>query len=149
MPFPSATRLKSSFVAPALPRPTAEPPRGPGWIHEIKHDGFRIMARRDERGVRLLTRNGYDFAERFPLITQAVEALPVHSCFIDGEAIVVNSDGLSVFDLLRYRQHDGATVLCAFDLIELDDEDMRLSSIGKTRSPLWCAGYSGRTAGSR
>ena len=120
MPFPSATRLKASFIAPALPRPAAEPPRGPGWIHEIKHDGFRIMARRDERGVRLLTRNGYDFADRFPLITQAVEVLPVRSCFIDGEAIVVNSDGLSVYDLLRYRQHDGAAVLCAFDLIELD-----------------------------
>ena len=126
MPFPSATRLKSSFVAPALP---GSRPADPARIHEIKHDGFRIMARRDERGVRLLTRNGYDFAERFPLITQAVEALPVHSCFIDGEAIVVNSDGLSVFDLLRYRQHDGATVLCAFDLIELDDEDIRNAPI--------------------
>ncbi len=114
MPFPSATRLKASFVAPALLRPTAEPPRGAGWIHEIKQDGFRIMARRDERGVRLLTRNGYDFAERFPLITLAVAALPVRSCFIDGEAIVVNANGLSVFDLLRYRQHDGAAVLyCA------------------------------------
>jgi bifunctional non-homologous end joining protein LigD len=136
MTFPSATRLKSSFVAPALPRPTAEPPRGPGWIHEIKHDGFRIMARRDERGVRLLTRNGYDFADRFPLITKAVAALPVRSCFIDGEAIVVNSDGLSVFDLLRYRQHDSAAVLCAFDLIELDDEDIRNAPIEQRKDLL-------------
>ena len=136
MPFPSATRLKASFIAPALPRPAAEPPRGPGWIHEIKHDGFRIMARRDERGVRLLTRNGYDFADRFPLITQAVEVLPVRSCFIDGEAIVVNSDGLSVYDLLRYRQHDGAAVLCAFDLIELDGEDFRNAPIEQRKDLL-------------
>jgi bifunctional non-homologous end joining protein LigD len=109
------------------------------------------MARRDERGVRLLTRNGYDFADRFPLITQAVEVLPVRSCFIDGEAIVVNSDGLSVYDLLRYRQHDGAAVLCAFDLIELDGEDFRtrLSNSGKTFSPIYCAGCSGRSAESR
>ncbi len=136
MPFPSAARLKSSFVAPALPRPTAEPPRGRGWIHEIKHDGFRIMARRDDRGVRLLTRNGYDFADRFPLITKAVAALPVRSCFIDGEAIVVNSEGLSVFDLLRYRQHDGAAVLCVFDLIEIDDEDIRNAPIEQRKDLL-------------
>jgi hypothetical protein len=94
------------------------------------------MARRDERGVRLLTRNGYDFADRFPLITQAVEVLPVRSCFIDGEAIVVNSDGLSVYDLLRYRQHDGAAVLCAFDLIELDGEDFRNAPIEQRKDLL-------------
>jgi ATP-dependent DNA ligase len=47
----------------------------------------------------------------------------VQSCFIDGEAIVVDANGLSVFDLLRYRQDDGAAVLCAFDLIELDGKD--------------------------
>ena len=94
------------------------------------------MARRDERGVRLLTRNGYDFADRFPLITKAVAALPVRSCFIDGEAIVVYSDGLSVFDLLRYRQHDSAAVLCAFDLIELDDEDIRNAPIEQRKDLL-------------
>jgi bifunctional non-homologous end joining protein LigD len=55
-----------------------------------------------------------------------VEALPVRSCFIDGEAIVVDANGLSVFDLLRYRQHDGA---CAFDLIELEGKDLRLAPI--------------------
>ena len=87
------------------------------------------MARRDESGVRLFSRNGYDFADRFSLIAKAIAALPVRSCFIDGEAIVVDSTGLSVFDLLRYRQHDGAAVLCAFDLIELDGKDLRPSPI--------------------
>jgi bifunctional non-homologous end joining protein LigD len=107
-----------------LPRPAKEPPAGPGWIHEIKHDGFRIMARRDANGVWLFTRNGYNFAARFPGIVAAVESLAVRSCFIDGEAIVVDRNGLPVFDLLRYRQHDRAAVLCAFDLIELDGEDL-------------------------
>ena len=51
---------------PCLPRPAKEPPAGPGWIHEIKHDGFRIIARRDAAGVRLITRNGYDLAGAFP-----------------------------------------------------------------------------------
>jgi ATP-dependent DNA ligase len=109
----------------AMPPRPGEPPSGPDWIHEIKHDVFRILARRDERGVRLFTRNGYDFTDRFPLIAKAVAALPVRSCFIDGEAIVVDRNGLSVFDLLRYRQHDGAAVLCAFDLLELEGRDFR------------------------
>jgi bifunctional non-homologous end joining protein LigD len=118
-------RRRSRAIEPCLPHLAKEPPAGPGWIHEIKHDGFRIMARRDANGVRLFTRNGYNFAARFPGIAAAVESLSVQSCFIDGEAIVVDSNGLPVFDLLRYRQHDSAAVLCAFDLIELDGEDLR------------------------
>jgi bifunctional non-homologous end joining protein LigD len=50
---------------------------GPGWIHEIKHDGFRIMARRHGKRVRLYTRNGYDFADRFPQIVEARLSLMV------------------------------------------------------------------------
>jgi bifunctional non-homologous end joining protein LigD len=110
---------------PCLPRPTNEPPAGPGWIHEIKHDGFRILARRDKERVRLFTRNGYDFTARFPKIAASVESLSVRSCIVDGEAIVVDERGLSVFDALRFRLRDHAAVLCAFDLIELDGEDLR------------------------
>jgi bifunctional non-homologous end joining protein LigD len=112
-------------LEPCLPRPAKEPPAGLGWIHEIKHDGFRILARRDAKGVRLFTRNGYDFTARFPKITEAVASLGVRSCVIDGEAIVVDEHSLSVFDALRYRLRDHAAVLCAFDLIELDGEDLR------------------------
>jgi bifunctional non-homologous end joining protein LigD len=128
MPTPT-TRLKSGPIAPCLPRASKEPPSGPGWVHEIKHDGFRILARRDRTGVRLYTRNGYNFAARFPMIVEAIASLPVRSCFIDGEAIVVDANGLSVFNMIRYRQHDRAAVLCAFDLIELDGEDLRLAPL--------------------
>ena len=110
---------------PCLPRPAKQPPAGPGWIHEIKHDGFRILAHRDGDRVRLITRNGFDFADRFTLIVEAIAALPVRSCVLDGEAIAVDADGLSVFDLIRYRQHDRTVTLCAFDLLELDGEDLR------------------------
>ena len=128
--------LRKSTIQPCLPRPAKEPPAGPGWIHEIKHDGFRILARRDERGVRLFTRNGYNFAGRFPKIVAAVESLPVRSCVIDGEAIVVDERGLSVFDLIRYRQHDGAAVLCAFDLIALDGKDLRKTPLEERKQAL-------------
>ena len=83
---------------PCLPRPAKEPPAGAGWIHEIKHDGFRIIARRKADAVRNSTRKGYDFTARFPKITEAVASLSVRSCVIDDEAVVVDERGLSVFD---------------------------------------------------
>jgi ATP dependent DNA ligase domain/Transposase DDE domain len=121
---------------PCLPRPAKEPPAGPNWIHEIKHDGFRIVAHRDGDRVRLVTRNGFDFADRFPLVAEAIAALPVRSCVLDGEAIAVDDNGLSVFDLIRYRQHDHAVTLCAFDLLELDGEDLRRTPIELRKATL-------------
>ena len=109
---------------------------GPGWIHEIKHDGFRIVAHRDADGVRLVTRNGYDFADRFPLIVEAIAALPARSCVIDGEAIAVDDNGLSVFNLIRYRRQDHAVTLCAFDLLELAGEDLRQTPIEVRKATL-------------
>jgi|SRR6516225_8373387 len=123
------TRPGLGIIEPCLPSPAKAPPSGPGWLHEIKHDGFRILARRDTAGVRLITRNGNDFTNRFPIIVAAVAALTARSFLIDGEAIVTNGDGLAVFDLIRHKRHGDAAVLCAFDLIELDGEDLRRSSI--------------------
>src|SRR5437868_15141573 len=82
------------IIEPCLPSPAKAPPSGAGWIHEIKHDGFRILARKDAAGVRLITRAGNDFSSRFPLIAIAVRELPVRSCLIDGEAIVCERMGL-------------------------------------------------------
>src|SRR5438067_12988544 len=76
------------IIEPCLPSPAKVPPSGPDWIHEIKHDGFRILARRDSAGVRLITRHGNDFTSRFPLAVDAVTRLPAHSFLLDGEAIV-------------------------------------------------------------
>jgi len=60
------TRPGLGVIEPCLPSPAKAQPSGPGWIHEIKHDGFRILARRDSAGVRLITRAGNDFSSRFP-----------------------------------------------------------------------------------
>ncbi|HET8921003.1 MAG TPA: DNA ligase [Xanthobacteraceae bacterium] len=123
------TRPGLGLIEPCLPSPAERPPSGRGWLHEIKHDGFRIMARRDSAGVRLITRHGNDFTLRFPLAVAAVSALPSRSFLIDGEAIVTNGDGLAVFELIRRARHGDKAVLCAFDLIELDGDDLRRSSI--------------------
>jgi len=66
----ASSRRLSGFVESRLPRGAKQPPAGPEWIHEIKHDGYRIMAERSRGRVRLYTRNGYDFADRFPLAHQ-------------------------------------------------------------------------------
>jgi len=78
----------STVLRPCLPTGTAEPPAGPGWLHEIKHDGFRLLAWRSGERVRLYTCGGFDWRDRDTPIVEVVAALVVRSCLIDGEVIV-------------------------------------------------------------
>ena len=105
-------------------------------VRSIKHDGFRILARRDSAGVRLITRAGNDFSSRFPFIAMAVGKFPVRSCLIDGEAIVCDEKGLAVFDLIRGHGRKASAVLCAFDLLELDGKDLRREPIEERKALL-------------
>ena len=116
---------RASSFAPCLPRPAQEPPAGADWIHEIKHDGFRVMGRRNGQRVRLFGRNGRDLTYRFPLIASAVAALPVSTCLIDGQAIICDDNGLSIFDLIRNPRRGNTATLRAFDILELKSEDIR------------------------
>jgi bifunctional non-homologous end joining protein LigD len=93
----------NGFIEPCLPSPAPKPPAGAGWLHEIKHDGFRLMAlkmpvpdktRGDAIGVRLFTRRGLDWTDRYPSIAAAVAALPCRSCLIDGEVVICGDDGI-------------------------------------------------------
>ena len=115
----------AGFIEPCLPSPADKPPSGPEWVHEIKHDGYRLMARRDPVGIRLLTRNGYEWASRYPLIVEAVNALKVRSCLIDGEAVACDENGVAVFKRLREKRIGRHVFLCAFDLLELNGRDLR------------------------
>jgi bifunctional non-homologous end joining protein LigD len=130
------TRPGLGIIAPCLPSPAKVPPSGPGWLHEIKHDGFRILARRDSAGVRLITRAGNDFSSRFPFIAMAVGKLPIRSCLIDGEAIVCDETGLAVFELIRRYGALATAVHCAFDLLELDGQDLRREPIEERKQLL-------------
>jgi bifunctional non-homologous end joining protein LigD len=130
------TRRPVGHIPPCLPSRAERAPSGPEWLHEIKHDGFRIIARRDRAGVRLITRHGNDFTARFPLAVAAVTALSARSFLLDGEAIVTNERGLAVFDLIRHKRHGADAVLLAFDLIELDGEDLRRTPIEQRKRKL-------------
>jgi ATP-dependent DNA ligase len=85
---------RASFIEPCLPSPADKPPSGSNWIHEIKHDGFRLMARRDPVGIRLITRRGNDWTARYPLVVEAVNHFKVRSCLIDGEVVCCDEPGL-------------------------------------------------------
>jgi ATP-dependent DNA ligase len=121
---PVARLRPQGFIAPCIPTLATKPPVGPQWIHEIKHDGYRLIARRHGNRVRLFTRRGYDWADRYPLIREAMLALP-QDATIDGEAVVCNVIGVADFELLHSREHDRRAFLYAFDLLELDGVDVR------------------------
>ena len=113
------------FVESCLPSSAERPPGGPGWWHEIKHDGFRIIARKDGQRVRLYSRPGNDLTRRFPLIVETLARLRARSCIIDGEAVACDDNGVASFDLVRHQRANDSIFLYAFDLIELNGDDLR------------------------
>jgi ATP-dependent DNA ligase len=117
--------LPLGFIAPCLATKAAQPPTGGAWLHEIKHDGFRVIARKEGARVRLYSRPGNDLTDRFPLIVEALAELRSRSCIIDGEAVCCDNDGVPSFDRIRYRRHGAAVFLYAFDLIERNGDDLR------------------------
>jgi bifunctional non-homologous end joining protein LigD len=117
--------LPVGFVVPAQPIEQQQPLAGGDWVHEIKHDGYRLLVRRNGAAVRLFTRNGHDWSERFPTIIAEAARLKAESFMIDGEAVVIGPDGLSRFEELRRREGARTAMLYAFDLIEQDGADLR------------------------
>ena len=110
------------FIAPCLPSKVATPPTGSLWVHEIKHDGYRLMVRRDGSRVRCFTKGGHDWADRFPAIAEAALRLKVTSFYIDGEAVILGDDGTHDFRALRSRGREATLV--AFDLLQHDGADL-------------------------
>ena len=123
--LPRPRTLPSGFIPPCLPTKAPRPPSGAMWLHEIKHDGFRVIARKDGARVKLYSRPGNDLTWRFSLIVEAVGRLRSRSCLIDGEAVACDDNGVSSFDRIRHRDHDDCVFLYAFDLIELNGDDLR------------------------
>ena len=123
--MPRSVPHPSGFIPPCLPSKVDRPPTGSDWIHEIKHDGYRLMVRREGARVRCFTKNGNDWTDRFPTIAEAATRLQTLSFLIDGEAVVLNDDGTPNFNALRGRGRGGEVTLVAFDLLERSDNDLR------------------------
>jgi bifunctional non-homologous end joining protein LigD len=128
--------LATGFVPPCIPTRAAKPPAGPGWVHEIKHDGYRLQVRRDGDAVRLFTRRGYDWSARYPAIVSTAMQLPAASFTLDGEAVVCGPDSVAVFDALHRRGTVSEAMLYAFDLLELDGDDLRAKPLGDRKKRL-------------
>jgi ATP-dependent DNA ligase len=128
--------LPAGFIAPCLRTSAPQPPSGDDWLHEIKHDGFRIIGRKSGDRVKLYSRPGNDLTDRFPLIVDALAQLRSRSCIIDGEAVACGDDGIASFDRIRYRRHDRSVFLYAFDLIEFDGDDLRREPLAVRKATL-------------
>lgn len=115
---------KSPFD-PCIPTRGTKVPSRPEWIHEVKHDGYRLIVQRAGNRVRLFTRNGYDWSDRYPLIVEAALRIRTNSFVLDGEAVLLGVDGISDFDGLHSRQHNDAVRFYAFDLLVSDGDDIR------------------------
>ena len=85
-------RPRSAFVAPCIPTRALKPPAGPEWVHEIKHDGYRLQVKRSGDKVRLFTRRGYDWSDRYPAIAATAMKLRAQWFTLDGEACVCGPD---------------------------------------------------------
>jgi len=129
--MPSAARLlPAGFVAPMLATLAKIPPSGADWAFEIKHDGFRMVCRRDGDRVRVWSRHGREWTDKVPSIVAAMLAMPTTSVTLDGEAVVCDPHtGVTDFEALRTalanRAGSPAAFLYAFDLLDLDGRDLR------------------------
>src|SRR5262245_21236709 len=126
------------FIEPQLASLAGQPPEGKHWIHEIKHDGYRSQVVIERGQVRVFSRNGHDWSDRYPSIVQAAANLRCKSAIIDGEAIVQNGDGASDFEALQsaMRRNPHSIILYAFDLMHLDGKDLRQETLLERRAYL-------------
>jgi bifunctional non-homologous end joining protein LigD len=116
------------FIQPCIPTKVLRPPSG-NYVWEIKLDGYRLLVRKAAGKIRIYSRRGADFTNRFPRIVEAVRRMKVTSVLLDGEGIVYDAKGMPNFGLLRSKQYDNEVALVAFDLLELDGEDVRKQSL--------------------
>src|SRR5262249_29146575 len=115
----------TGFIAPCLPTNAHTLPSGGLWLHRLSTTDFRIIARKDGERVRLYSRPGNDFTRRFPLIVHGLSRLPPRSSIIDGQAVACDDNGVASFDLVRHHRANDSVFLYAFDLIELNGDDLR------------------------
>jgi bifunctional non-homologous end joining protein LigD len=124
--------LLPTFLEPSLASPCEKPPNGPKWIHEIKHDGYRMQARIDGRTIALFTRKALDWTDRFRSIADGLGKLGLGSALIDGEVVVEDTTGISSLNNLQADLKAGRQDRLryfAFDLLYCDGFDLTKATL--------------------
>lgn len=129
-------RAPASFIDPCLPTLADKAPSASGWIHEIKHDGYRLQIHKRGARVRLFTMTGVDWTERYPWIVEGAATLKVAHAIIDAECCLPGRDGVTDFAALHARANDAGCIAYAFDLMMLDGEDLRAEPLSARRAAL-------------
>jgi ATP-dependent DNA ligase len=116
-----------AFIRPQLSLLVKAPPTGENWAHELKYDGFRFHARLDRGKVKLLTRTGLDWTDKYASTAIAISKIKARTAYIDGELCAVNADGTTSFAELQAATDSKSTshlVYFAFDLLYLNGENL-------------------------
>ena len=127
--------MRTVAFEPCIPTRGTKVPNRREWIHEIKHDGYRLIIQRDGKCVRLFTRNGHDWS-RFPLISEPALRNRNSSFVIDGEAVLLGVGGRSDFNGLHSRRHDAEVQFYAFHILVSDGEDLRSLPLSTRKASL-------------
>src|SRR3984885_4215960 len=129
LPTNTPKELLPTFIPPQLAQQSTKPPKGTGWLHELKLDGYRMQARKDgAAGVQLLTRTGLDWTHRMKTVATQLQALPADAAILDGELVVLAPNGTTSFaDLQAAFQERVKKPLTyfAFDLLHLNGHNLR------------------------
>ena len=110
----SAAAALPEWIPPQLTQLVDAAQDGDDWLHEIKFDGYRMHARLDRGGVRLLTRTGVDWMHKYPAIAEAVSSLGAREAYLDGELCGVGPDGITSFSIIQLGSAGNAAALVFF-----------------------------------
>jgi ATP-dependent DNA ligase len=114
----------ATFIHPCRPIVAAQLPSGPGWAHELKHDGYRLQIHVRDGRVKLYTMNGADWSKRYPRIVKEAARIKV-SAVMDAEVVCLDEKRVPNLDILHSRTADHLAVACAFDLLMVNGDDLR------------------------
>jgi bifunctional non-homologous end joining protein LigD len=126
----------AAFIHPCQPTVAKEPPSGPGWAHELKHDGYRLQIHVRDGRVRLYTMNGNDWSKRYPRIVEEAARLR-EPLIIDAEVVHLSAEGVPDFDALHSRIADDKAIALAFDLLLSGDDIRRQPLIERKNALKW------------
>ena len=125
----------AAFIPPCRPTVAQLPPRGPGWVHELKHDGYRLQVHVRDGRVRLYTMNGADWTARYPRIVEEAARIK-GAAILDAEVVCLSAEGVPDFDRLHSRVADDCAIALGFDLLMRDGDDLRRRPLRERKAAL-------------